>query len=58
MVCKISAGIIYRLLFINFQHIFPINWLQFGVVSLPLGVWDGLRYFIVALPEPSIYLLY
>ena len=21
---------------------------------LPLGVWDGLRYFIVALPEPSI----
>ena len=23
---------------------------------LPLGAWDGLRYFIVALPEPSIYL--
>ena len=23
-------------------------------VSLPLGSWDGLRYFIVALPEPSI----
>ena len=22
---------------------------------LPLGAWDGLRYFIVALPEPSIY---
>ena len=21
---------------------------------LPLGTWDGLRYFIVALPEPSI----
>ena len=21
---------------------------------LPLGAWDGLRYFIVALPEPSI----
>ena len=21
---------------------------------LPLGSWDGLRYFIVALPEPSI----
>ena len=20
---------------------------------LPLGAWDGLRYFIVALPEPS-----
>ena len=20
----------------------------------PLGAWDGLRYFIVALPEPSI----
>ena len=22
---------------------------------LPLRAWDGLRYFIVALPEPSIY---
>ena len=21
---------------------------------LPLGAWDGLRYFIVALPEPAI----
>ena len=21
---------------------------------LPLGAWDGMRYFIVALPEPSI----
>ena len=25
-----------------------------GEVSFPLGAWDGLRYFIVALPEPSI----
>ena len=24
---------------------------------LPLGAWDGLRYFIVALPEPSIIFL-
>ena len=24
---------------------------------LPLGAWDGLRYFIAALPEPSIWLL-
>ena len=23
---------------------------------LPLGAWDGLHYFIVALPEPSILL--
>ena len=22
--------------------------------EVPLGAWDGLRYFIVALPEPSI----
>ena len=29
-------------------------WFLFGEVSLPLGAWDGLRYFIVALPEPSI----
>ena len=25
-----------------------------GGVPLPLGAWDGLRYFIVALSEPSI----
>ena len=25
-----------------------------GFLSLPLGAWDGLRYFIVAPPEPSI----
>ena len=25
-----------------------------GEVSSFLGAWDGLRYFIVALPEPSI----
>ena len=25
-----------------------------GGDPLPLGAWDGLRYFIVALPEPSI----
>ena len=25
-----------------------------GEVSFPLGAWDGLHYFIVALPEPSI----
>ena len=25
-------------------------WMRF---PLPLGAWDGLRYFIVALPEPS-----
>ena len=22
--------------------------------AVPLGAWDGVRYFIVALPEPSI----
>ena len=26
----------------------------FGEVSLPLGTWDGLRFFIVALPGPSV----
>ena len=25
-----------------------------GEVPLPLGIWYGLRYFIVELPEPSI----
>ena len=33
-------------------------WFLFGEVSsrLPLGAWDGLRYFIVALTVPSILL--
>ena len=31
-----------------------IMWFLFGEVPLPLGAWDGLRYFIMALPEPSI----
>ena len=30
------------------------NYLVLGFDGLPLGAWDGLRYFIVALPEPSI----
>ena len=31
--------------------LFTINYV---VSALPLGAWDLLRYFIVALPEPSI----
>ena len=31
-----------------------IMWFLFGEVPLPLGAWDGLRYFIVARPGPSI----
>ena len=34
-----------------------IMWFLFGEVPLPPGAWDGLRYLIVALPEPSIQLL-
>ena len=30
----------------------------FGEVVLPLCAWDGQHYFIVALPEPSIYLFF
>ena len=33
------------------------EWTEFTNLErfpLPLGAWDGLRYFIVALPEPSI----
>ena len=33
-----------------------IMWFLLERFPLPLGAWDGLRYFIVALPEPSIYL--
>ena len=31
-----------------------IMWFLLERFPLPLGAWDGLRYFIVALPEPSI----
>ena len=31
-----------------------ILWFLLESFPLPLGAWDGLRYFIVALPEPSI----
>ena len=27
---------------------------NYVVSALPLGAWDGLRFYIVALPEPSI----
>ena len=29
-------------------------WFLLERFLLPLGAWDGLRYFIVALPQPSI----
>ena len=31
-----------------------IMWFLLEKFPLPLGAWDGLRYFIVALPKPSI----
>ena len=31
-----------------------IIWFLLERFLLPLGAWDGLRYFIVALPQPSI----
>ena len=31
-----------------------IMWFLLQRFPLSLGAWDGLRYFIVALPEPSI----
>ena len=33
---------------------FTCNYVVSERFPLPLGAWDGLRYFIVALPEPSI----
>ena len=38
------SAVVYLLLCVFCLERFP----------LPLGAWDGLRYFIVALPEPSI----
>ena len=36
--------------------LFTCNYVFFCLdgFPLPLGAWDGLRYFIVTLPEPSI----
>ena len=38
----------------------PYNYFLFGGggFPLPLGTWDGLRYFMVALPWPSIQLFH
>ena len=40
------------------RHIFSLdkdqNASEYMGFTLPLGAWDGQRYFIVALPEPSI----
>ena len=41
-----SYFVCYRLL--------VIMWFLFGEVFCPLGAWNGLRYFIVAPPEPFI----
>ena len=39
----------------NFCHcLLVIMWFLLKRFPLPLGAWDGLRYFIVALPEPSL----
>ena len=40
--------------------LFTCNYVVFCLerFPLPLDAWDGLRYFIVALPEPSILLFY
>ena len=37
-------------------QLFTCNYVLFLLerFPLPLGAWDGLRYFVVALPEPSI----
>ena len=43
---KERANLFYRLL--------VIMWFLFGGVPLPLGAWNRLRYFIVALTGPSI----
>ena len=35
-------------------NVVPLMECIFLNLPLPLGAWDGIRYFIVALPEPSI----
>ena len=36
------------------QLFLDIMWFLFERYPIPLGAWDGLNYFIVALPGPSI----
>ena len=56
---------IYKRLWINYLDLgrenyffcyclLVIMWFLLEKFPFPLGAWDGLRYFIVALPEPSI----
>ena len=38
----------------TFICIYRVKKSNYFSIPLPLGAWDGLRYFIVALTEPSI----
>ena len=38
-------------------YLLVIMWFLLERSTLPPGAWKGLRYFIVALAEPSIYLI-
>ena len=37
-----------------FVYSLLVIWFLFERFLPPLGAWDGLRYFIVAIPQPSI----
>ena len=46
--------VLFYLLDVSFCHVSPYVCADYIKFPLPLGAWDGLRYFVVALPEPSI----
>ena len=43
-----------QLVFLLLPSLLVAVWFRLERFSLPLSAWDGLRYFIVALPGPSI----
>ena len=52
--CCISYSIVSYLLYALVDQIFLLLFTCNFVISLPLGTWYGLCYFVVALAGPSI----
>ena len=48
---RLGKRVLIYLLLLTYNDVVSVRISRF---PLPMGAWDGLRYFIVALPEPSI----
>ena len=47
-----------ELILVLFVRLFDLRLFWICLLSLPLGVWEGLRFVIVALPGPFSYLFF